>query len=93
MQASEAAAGWLSVRDAQGTPTDQYAVGYIVAQRGSADSATYLVTWRDAPKDRATWEPAAHLANCPAFLRAWRRRIRKQQRSQQAHPLTHPFPP
>lgn len=38
-----------------------------MAQRGSGDSATYLVKWRGASKDRATWEPAL-LTNCQAFF-------------------------
>ena len=87
MQAREAAIGWLPVQDAQSNPTDQYAVDYIMVQRGSGDSAIYLLKWRGALEDRATWEPAAHLADCLAFLRAWRRRIRKQQR-----PLSHTAP-
>ena len=38
-------------------------------QRGSGDSASYLVNWRGYPKDRATWEPVSHLANCrPLFV-------------------------
>ena len=88
MSAREAAVGWLPVRDEQGNPTDQFEVDYIMAQRGTGASATYLVKCRGAPEDRATWEPAAHLANCPAFLRAWRRRVCKHQRtpqSQQCH--------
>ena len=94
MQAREAAVGWLPVRDAQGNPTDQYEVDYIMAQRGTGDSATYLVKWRGAPEDRATWEPAAHLANCPAYLRAWQRRLRKQQRHRQCtHCTQQPQPP
>ena len=43
------------------------------------------------PKGQATWEPAAHLDQCPAALRAWRRRFRRQQFS--AGPATAiPFP-
>ena len=83
MNAKEAAVGWLPVNDAHGNPTDQYQVDYIMGQRGTGDSAFYLVKWRGYPEDRATWEPAANLANCSAFLRAWRRRLRKHQRSQQ----------
>ena len=47
-------------------------------QRGSGDAAQYLVKWRGAPEDHATWEPAHHLTGCPALLRAWRRRQRRR---------------
>ena len=92
MQAREAAVGWLPVRDEHGNPTDQYEVDYIMAQRGTGASATYLVKWRGAPEDRSAWEPAVHLTNCPAFLRAWRRRVRKQQRTSQCQQC-HQHPP
>ena len=84
MQPQEAPEGWLPVPDAQGNPTDQYEVDYIMAQRGSGDSAYYLVKWRGYPENAATWEPLENLKNCKAFLRAWRRRLRKQQKSR--HP-------
>ena len=91
MQAREAAVGWLPVCDEQGNPTDQFEVDYIMAQRGTGASATYFVKWRDAPEDRATWEPAAHLTSCPAFVRAWRRRVRKHQRTLQCQQCHQPL--
>ncbi|CDJ34273.1 uncharacterized protein EMH_0019560 [Eimeria mitis] len=47
-----------------GAPTDTYEVDYILNQRGSRKDIQYLVKWRGAPEDRATWEPAANLTNC-----------------------------
>ena len=91
MQAKEAPVGWRSMLDAQGIPTDHYEVEYIMAQQGNGDSAFYLVKWRRYPEGQATWEPAAHLDQCPAALRAWRRRFRRQQSSQQAQQPPHPF--
>ena len=83
MQSNEAAVGWLPVNDEQGNPTAEYEADYIMDQRGTGATATYLVKWRGAPEDRATWEPAEHLANCKSLLRSWRRRFCKQQRAQQ----------
>ena len=73
MNSLEAAVGWLPVRDQAGLPTDTYEVDYIMAQRGTGDLAQYLVKWRGAPKDVATWEPESNLTECKAFLRAWRK--------------------
>ena len=70
MNSLEAAVGWLPVRDQAGLPTDTYEVGYIMAQHGTGDSAQYLVKWRGAPEDGATWEPESNLTGCKAFLRA-----------------------
>ncbi|CDJ28913.1 Retrotransposon nucleocapsid protein, related [Eimeria mitis] len=87
MQAKEAAVGWLPVQGPDGVPTDSYEVDYILNQRGSGSDTQYLVKWRGAPEDRATWEPAEHLTNCPSILRAWRRyykRTRGAQRDQQS---------
>ncbi|CDJ49651.1 Retrotransposon nucleocapsid protein, related [Eimeria brunetti] len=86
MTSKEAAVGWLPLTDPAGRPTDLYAVDYILAQRGAGPSAQYLVKWRGVPEDRATWEPATHFTNCPALLRAWRRHLRKAQRSTRASP-------
>ncbi|CDJ47211.1 Polyprotein, related [Eimeria brunetti] len=61
----EAAVGWAPTRDPAGNPTDQYLVDYILDQKGSGEDAYYLVKWRGAPEDRATWEPKRHLAGCP----------------------------
>lgn len=79
MQCKEAAVGWLPVNDADGNPTDQYEVDYIMEQEGSGDTARYLVKWRGMPEDRATWEPYSNLTNCKAVLRAFRRRMKKRQ--------------
>ncbi|CDJ36338.1 uncharacterized protein EMH_0079450 [Eimeria mitis] len=73
MQSKEAAGGWLPVKVPDGSPTDIYEVDYILDQRGSGADTQYLVKWRGAPEDRATWKPAANLTNRPALLRAWRR--------------------
>ncbi|CDJ35438.1 uncharacterized protein EMH_0026050 [Eimeria mitis] len=84
MQSKEAAVGWLPLNDQDGLPTDIYEVDYILNQRGSGKDAQYLVKWRGAPEDRATWEPASNLTNCAALLRAWRRyynKVRSRQRS------------
>ncbi|CDJ27988.1 uncharacterized protein EMH_0036660 [Eimeria mitis] len=84
MQSKEAAVGWLPLNDPAGLPTDIYEVDYILNQRGSGKDVQYLVKWRGAPEDRATWEPASNLTNCAALLRAWRRhynKVRSRQRS------------
>ncbi|CDJ31595.1 LOW QUALITY PROTEIN: uncharacterized protein EMH_0009550 [Eimeria mitis] len=73
----DAQAGWPPVCDAAGNRTDQFLVDYIMDQQGPGDSARYLVKWRGAPGERATWEPAHHLHGCPALLRAGKRRRRQ----------------
>ncbi|CDI75479.1 hypothetical protein EPH_0005470 [Eimeria praecox] len=70
LEAQEAVVGLPPTRDVPGNPTDQYEVDCIMDQRGSGDEAHYLVKWRGAPEDRATWEPASHLRGYPALLRA-----------------------
>ncbi|CDJ34265.1 uncharacterized protein EMH_0019520 [Eimeria mitis] len=82
MKSKEAAVWRLPVTGPDGTPTDIYEVDYILDQRGSDEDIQYLVKWRGAPEDRATWEPAANLTNCPALLRAWRRHIRRARKAQ-----------
>ncbi|CDJ35022.1 uncharacterized protein EMH_0023410 [Eimeria mitis] len=82
MKSKEAAVGWLPVTGPDGTPTDIYEVDYNLDQRGSDEDIQYLVKWRGAPEDRATWEPAANLTNCPALLRAWRRHLRRARKAQ-----------
>ncbi|CDJ56293.1 Retrotransposon nucleocapsid protein, related [Eimeria maxima] len=77
----DAPVGWPPVQDEAGNPTDQYLVDYILDQRGTGSSATYLVKWRGAPEERATWEPAHHLQGCPALIRAWKRRRRKHSKN------------
>ncbi|CDI74485.1 hypothetical protein EPH_0002560 [Eimeria praecox] len=77
----EAVVGWPPTRDVAGNPTDQYEVDYIMDQRGRGDEAHYLVRWRGAPLDRATYEPVSHLGGCPELLRAWRRRQRNRRSS------------
>lgn len=64
-----AALSWLPIPDPEGRmhtcevdPT---------AQRGTGAAAEYLVKWRGAPADRATWEPADHLINCHALRPSW----------------------
>ncbi|CDI75920.1 hypothetical protein EPH_0044630 [Eimeria praecox] len=70
----EAVVGWPPTGDVAGNPTNQYEVDYIMDQRRSGDEAHYLVKWRGAREDRATWEPGSHLGSCPALLRVcWRR--------------------
>ncbi|CDJ31386.1 LOW QUALITY PROTEIN: uncharacterized protein EMH_0066410 [Eimeria mitis] len=82
MKSKEAAVGWLPVTSPDGSPTDIYEVDYILDQRGSGEDIQYLVKWRDAPEDRATWEASANLTNCPALLRAWRRHLRRARKAQ-----------
>ncbi|CDJ33861.1 uncharacterized protein EMH_0085970 [Eimeria mitis] len=86
MKSKEVAVGWSPVTGQDGSPTDIYEVDYILDQRGSGEDTQYLVKFRGAPEDHATWEPAANLTNCPALLRAWRhylRRARKAKRGLQ----------
>ena len=64
----EAPVGWPPVPDAAGNPTDQFLVDYIMDQRGRGASASYLVKWRGAPEENATWEPAHHLEGCPELV-------------------------
>ncbi|CDJ27604.1 uncharacterized protein EMH_0033270 [Eimeria mitis] len=82
MQSKEAAVGWLPITGPDGTPTDTYEVEYILNQRGSGQDIQYLVKWRGATEDRATWEPAANLTNCPTILRAWRRYFKRARDNQ-----------
>ncbi|CDJ27322.1 uncharacterized protein EMH_0030760 [Eimeria mitis] len=82
MKSKEAAVGWLPVTGEDGSPTLIYEVDYILDQRGSGEDTQYLVKWRGAPEDRATWEPAANLTNCPALFRAWRRYLRLARKAQ-----------
>ncbi|CDJ35234.1 uncharacterized protein EMH_0024760 [Eimeria mitis] len=63
MQSKEAAVGWLPITGPDGAPTDTYEVDYILNQHGSGKDIQYLVKWRGAPEDRATWEPAANLTS------------------------------
>ncbi|CDJ31924.1 uncharacterized protein EMH_0010710 [Eimeria mitis] len=83
MQSKEAAVGWLPLTDKEGNSTDIYEVDYILNQRGSGKDVQYLVKWRGAPEDRATWEPASNLTNCSALLRAWRRYYNKVRSAQE----------
>ncbi|CDJ62088.1 Pol polyprotein, related [Eimeria necatrix] len=75
---SAADAAWPPIHDAAGNPTAEYEVDYIMDKRGFGDAAQYLVKWRGAHEDHATWEPAHHLTGCPALLRAWCRRQRRR---------------
>ncbi|CDI74959.1 hypothetical protein EPH_0037440 [Eimeria praecox] len=84
MTSKEAAVGWLPVEDPDGRPTGVYEVDYIMAQRGAGPTTQYLVKWTGAPEDRAIWDPASHLTNCPALLRACRHHHPKMQRAQLA---------
>ncbi|CDJ48525.1 hypothetical protein EBH_0020890 [Eimeria brunetti] len=77
----EAPVGWPATRDEAGNPADQYLVDYILDQKGTGEEAYYVVKWRGVPEERATWEPAHHLAGCRALLRAWRRRQHKRRPS------------
>ncbi|CDJ47536.1 hypothetical protein EBH_0073390 [Eimeria brunetti] len=77
----EAPVGWPPTRDEAGNPTDQYLVDYILDQKGTGEEAYYLVKWRAVSEEKATWEPAHHLAGCPALVRAWRRRQHKRRPS------------
>lgn len=54
-----------------GLPT--YEVEHILDQRGEGPTLQYLVKWKGFPASDATWEPASHLDNCPALLRAFRK--------------------
>ncbi|CDJ62243.1 hypothetical protein ENH_00009170 [Eimeria necatrix] len=67
-------AAWPPIRNAAGSPTEEYEVDYIMDERGSGGAAQYLVKSRGTLEDQATWKPANHLPGCPALLRAWRRR-------------------
>ncbi|CDI85976.1 hypothetical protein EPH_0065680 [Eimeria praecox] len=90
MTSKEAAVCWLPLTDPEGRPTDLYEVHYILAQRGLGPSTQYPVKWLSVPEERATWEPAAHLTNCPALLRAWRRQLRTTQRPHSTVPSAAP---
>ncbi|CDJ32458.1 H0124B04.16 protein, related [Eimeria mitis] len=83
-QSKEAAVGWLPITGPDGTPTDTYKVEYILNQRGSGQDVQYLVKWRGAPENRATWEPVANLTNCPTILRAWRRYFKRAKDTQRS---------
>ncbi|CDI74287.1 hypothetical protein EPH_0002000 [Eimeria praecox] len=78
LEPQAAVVGWTPIRDVARNLMDQYKVDYIMDQHGSGDEAHYLVKWRGASEDRATWEPASHLGDCPALLRAWRPRQLKR---------------
>ncbi|CDJ36185.1 LOW QUALITY PROTEIN: Retrotransposon nucleocapsid protein, related [Eimeria mitis] len=82
MKSKEAAVGWLPVTSQDGSPTDIYEVDYILDQRSSGEDVQYIVKWRGAREDRAIWEPAANLTNCPALLRAWRCHLRRARNAQ-----------
>ncbi|CDJ52127.1 hypothetical protein EBH_0002830 [Eimeria brunetti] len=75
----EAPAGWPPTRDEAGNPTEQNLVDYILDQKGTGEEAYNLVKCRAVPEERATWEPAHHLAGFPALLRAWRRGQHKRR--------------
>ena len=85
MNSLEAAVGWIPVQDQEELPADTHEVDYIMAQRGTGDSAQYLVKWRGAPEDGAHWGPESNLTGCKAFLRAWCKHQRKQLRQGATH--------
>ncbi|CDJ41475.1 hypothetical protein, conserved [Eimeria tenella] len=73
----EADTTWPPIRDAAGSPTEEYEVDYITNQRGSGADAQSLVKSRGTREDQATWKPANHLTGSQALFRAWHRRQRR----------------
>ena len=62
---------WSGKSDDESTPSAEYEVERITAERTSRRGVEYRIKWKGYPDGEATWEPEAALSNASESWLAW----------------------